>query len=361
MNIYSAGATVSIDVPFEWQGNPVTPTSVSYTVSDENGNVLIATQPVILAPTTDGLTAFVSTQIAALTTTQVASLTSAELSALTTDQIDDLTTTQLVSLSSTQIGQLTSTQLSGLTTTQVAALATPVTSTPSAGGLVVANIGTLSSDGMTVVMDASLNQLATGVNRGVRVVTVTMQGSFGTAVSVVRYMLQANVNTPLIVQTNSYQTYESALMVAMDMPTLTMWPSATDDQRISALITAWNRLGKLRYTLERWFLDNSNYQRRLYPRMWWDIHFLNEWSVSDFLSFPQPFLDALYRAQIIEADVILGGDVLASKRRSGIMSETIGESSMMFRSSKPLTFVVDEATLRELSGYVKFGLRSVRV
>lgn len=74
-------------------------------------------------------------------------------------------------------------------------------------------------------------------------------------------------------------------------------------------------------------------------------------------TLPERFVGAFRLAQVLEADTLLGGEEEASKRASGVLSETIGESSMMFRPGKALDFGVSPRTLRALRGYVDYSVR----
>jgi hypothetical protein len=48
--------------------------------------------------------------------------------------------------------------------------------------------------------------------------------------------------------------------------------------------------------------------------------------------YPAYFRDALARAQVIQANALLTFDPIADRRRAGVFSEKIGESSMMFKN-----------------------------
>jgi hypothetical protein len=79
-----------------------------------------------------------------------------------------------------------------------------------------------------------------------------------------------------------------------------------------------------------------------------------------FESFPLHFITALRRAQIAEANEVLSLGDPSDKRKVGIMSETIGESSMMFRVGKPLELGLSHAALSILKGYVRTRISTTR-
>jgi hypothetical protein len=75
-------------------------------------------------------------------------------------------------------------------------------------------------------------------------------------------------------------------------------------------------------------------------------------SVESFDLLPAGFLRAIKRAQLIEANVILGGDVVGRKRQDGILSETIGESSASFSDKPFLNLPISRQAYEELRRYI---------
>lgn len=145
---------------------------------------------------------------------------------------------------------------------------------------------------------------------------------------------------------NSYQSYGAALITALDMPALDAWEAANERSRTQAMIEAYHRLGKLVYRIPYRLISG-------------DIVSLNNWTQTEFDKLPEPFLTALRRAQLCEANIILegnAGDSVQKLREEGLMSKTVGESSMMFRPGQPLKLLVDRKTLDILSGFVSFSL-----
>jgi hypothetical protein len=80
-----------------------------------------------------------------------------------------------------------------------------------------------------------------------------------------------------------------------------------------------------------------------------------------FSRYPPIFVTALCRGQVSEANAILAGDPIGDKIRSGLFSEKIGESSMMFRSGiGPLKTTVSRETLQYLQGYTNNRVYTTR-
>lgn len=160
----------------------------------------------------------------------------------------------------------------------------------------------------------------------------------------------------LVIMGNSFQTMPQAHAEAAQLPNLLGWSAATDNDRAAALIEAYLRLTRLGYRVRRpedvdvqnMIGDLQGYIEIIEPRLW-PLMTKDRWLSS---RYPEHFRRALRRAQIAEANEILRGDRINEKRRSGIMSETIGESSMMFRIGKPLDLGISSPALEYVTGYV---------
>lgn len=167
----------------------------------------------------------------------------------------------------------------------------------------------------------------------------------------------------LEVMSNSFQTLATAAAEAAQMPNLLGWDAATDPERTNAMFEAFLRLTRLGYRIRRpedidfqnVILD-FNHNEIIEPRLWPLID-KDRWFST---RYPEIFRAALRRAQIAEANEILRGDRINEKRRSGIMSETIGESSMMFRVGKPLDLGISASALHYVTGYVQTRLTVTR-
>lgn len=112
---------------------------------------------------------------------------------------------------------------------------------------------------------------------------------------------------------------------------------ADDSEQISAMITAYEALGAMVYA------DNNG-----------DHYGVGDYDEAELDSELDPaFLRALQRAQVLEANELLDINSIHRKRLDGLMSETIGESSMMFRPGNISNF--------ELSRRSQFALRNYLV
>lgn len=156
------------------------------------------------------------------------------------------------------------------------------------------------------------------------------QGAEQTATITTRFLLEAGIQ----VGRNSIVSEDAADLYATG---LSGWADASADARRRALIEAYFRIGKL------------------HPRP--DVTY-------EPLDFTQPlpaglpphFLAAARYAQLLEADTILGGEPERDRQKLGMLSESTGESSVMFRPTGYLKFPVSPRTMQALRGYFSLSL-----
>lgn len=200
----------------------------------------------------------------------------------------------------------------------------------------VALAGFNSGDVEAVVTVSAINNALGTAVRGLRVVELYVTSATGVTLITTEYVLEAP--SVLVVGTNSVQGYSTAVMAAYELPSLTAWGEAGKTDRINALMAAYRNLGKLRLSGIGYSSDS--------------IGGITELSAANIAALDADFRAALGRAQVIEADFLLGGDEVGDIRRSGIMSATIGESSQFFRTTKPYEGAVCKRALKELSSYL---------
>lgn len=190
-----------------------------------------------------------------------------------------------------------------------------------------------------VEIPAALNDLGS-LMRGLRVVELYVTTEAGTSLITVEYVIEAFA--VLAVGINSFQTYPAAVLVGYELPNLPGWSEASKNERMNALMAAYRNFGKLtlRYIQEE--VDDD----------------ITKLSAAQLDALAPEYLACLRRAQVLEADYLLGGDEAGDIRRAGIMSATIGESSQFFRTQKPIEGAVCKRAMKELSRYV---INTVRV
>lgn len=194
--------------------------------------------------------------------------------------------------------------------------------------------------------------------RATRVVELVMALASGAEITIEsRYILQRTAR--LVAMENSYQTFEQAELLALDIATLDEWPAAADDDRKTALAHAFNNIGQLTYAdwmegadPQAWFFfrGESEDGRKI-------ITNLNSLTTGEFATLSVPFKAAILRAQLVEADILLGGDIIGRQRAEGLVSNTIGEASQFYRHNKPLILPVSVQAARVLRKFIQFRTR----
>lgn len=219
----------------------------------------------------------------------------------------------------------------------------------------------------TIVVSAAENTLAAGVARGLRNLSLTCTVGGNRITIRAAYAIQAE--DPLVVGVNSFMSYAQAEFTALSLPNLGAWNGADEQTRIAALIDARSHICQLSFNQlnsnVNWGQDSLNYV----PEGRYDTDYIGTSSMflfngnldllrpDQFAALPTRFVDALKRAQVVEADSILGGNGIEQKRREGLTQDDIGESRQSFRATKPLELPVCRRALGYLSLYVTFAKR----
>ena len=239
----------------------------------------------------------------------------------------------------------------------------------------------LDGSNAVVTIDAAVNQVTTipdtitsndidkYMTREARTVELFLTDTLGNVTMIAKsYALETP--DPLIVGLNSFQTFAQADLMALEIPNMTAWNAATEHEKITALIEARQRICQLNFWLLNsninWGQDNLNYvpegaYQSPYAtngnRMFIFNGNLSLLTPAQFSRLPVRFIAALRRAQVAEADQILGGSPVDARRQEGLMLESIGEVKQMFRPSKPLDLPISKRALRYLSQFVTFAKR----
>ena len=181
------------------------------------------------------------------------------------------------------------------------------------------------------------NNALTTEDRVMRIVELTMtDADGGVFINLSRYIVE-RVEF-LGVMSNSYLTYDSAVLYAMNVADMRSWDKATEAQRKGALVEAYRNLGKMRYSVLG--VDYSD---------------ITDQDAATFEAMNSGFLIAIKTAQVVEADSLLGGNVVQDRRENGLLSNSVGESSQMYRTGKPLLLPVSRRALSHLAGYLRYG------
>lgn len=210
-----------------------------------------------------------------------------------------------------------------------------------------------------VMVPAQYNVLGEGEISAARILRVEMTTAAGTIRSSFSYIIEGEFR--LVLMNNSFQTIEAADLLARDIPNLNGWASADEATKCVAMIDAYRRLTRIPMRFRAEAVQAGIYEKTdifaaetVITRSAWP-----EVTGAEFLTWPAYFRLALRMAQIVEANSQLENDPIASRRRSGIISETVGESSMMLRGGF-VDYGVSAETLSRLSGHVYYNHRITR-
>lgn len=213
---------------------------------------------------------------------------------------------------------------------------------------------------VTLTTTAAQNTLPAGRHRGLRVLRLRYRAedSFTGWREIERAYDVIASTGELAVQTNSFVTYNEALLLAREMADAEGFSAASRETRIVALAEAWRVLVRLRYDLP------EDYDRRMnrvtdFPGA--DPGDLADMTAAEFLALDPRFVAAIKRAQVVEAIERLAGRSVAQARNDGLMSSTIGEVSQMYRPGRPYDIGVSRRALMELRGYIVYAPRLRRV
>ncbi|WEU67482.1 hypothetical protein [Xanthomonas phage JGB6] len=147
----------------------------------------------------------------------------------------------------------------------------------------------------------------------------------------------------LIKGNNSFQSYFEAMLVAEEISGMDSFKSSNKEDQIAALSTAYRTIGTM------------TFQDKLGPH--YDV---TAYDAAKLDKLELGLLKALCIAQVIEANELLDTNSIHYKRMDGLLSETIGESSMMFKSGSVTSMAVTRRSLMFLRNYILLVARLAR-
>lgn len=228
-----------------------------------------------------------------------------------------------------------------------------------------------------VTVPASLNTLGatptehTVPTREGRIVELFLTLDNGNAVGLT-YVYGIEPVDTLVPGVNSFQTYAQAQLTAIDIPGTPAWDAATDEERFAAMIEARWHLCKLSYYLLNSNLNFGQDSLNFVPEGTYTSKYaatdslfmfdgnLELLNAQQFDSLPERFKGALRKAQVAEADAILGNDPIALKREMGLISDAVGTTKQTYRSTKPLEMPCCKRAMSYVSYFVSNSKRLAR-
>jgi hypothetical protein len=208
-------------------------------------------------------------------------------------------------------------------------------------------------DRVTVTVPQSVNGLATGNRQEIRQVELVMTTAAGNHVQRELYLLQ--VADILEIGKNTFCTFARAELVATNLADLAPYQSAAKQDKFAALMGARDALCRLTYR----FVRNTQSQLVVdHPALSWAADNLDLYTAAQIAAFPPEFMVALEKAQVLQANFLLGGNPGEHERNDGVLSKTIGESSQMFRAGMaPIEQPVCKRAMRALEGFIRTAPR----
>lgn len=146
----------------------------------------------------------------------------------------------------------------------------------------------------------------------------------------------------LIRGTNSFASYSSLLRTAaLDSMSASTLLIASQEAQQGALQQAWRNIALMSIDIEA---DSYQYT---------NVEDLDA-ATLDTLTTNQ--MAQLERAQVIEADCILGGSPIEDRRKAGMLSDTTGESGHFLRPARPVELPIYRKTAYALTGILSYSV-----
>lgn len=216
------------------------------------------------------------------------------------------------------------------------------------------------TDEINVTIPAGLNFAL--APRAARVVALAVTTAHGTYHLQQIYLIEQA--DQLQVLRNTFVTLPEALMIERDLINVGTFAGAPEQAKVNALVNAHRNLCKFIYRFQAPISQSSiTFDPYNATRRWSDYTYvvdIDKLTQTEWDNTPDEFRTALKRGQIAEANALLQGDPIGDKRRAGIVSETIGESSMFMSQAKPLQLPCSRAALDFLTPYITREVRIAR-
>jgi hypothetical protein len=208
-----------------------------------------------------------------------------------------------------------------------------------------ATIGTFDVDlgKVDITVAGTYNTLGASEAYGLRRVEATLTVGGNQIVVTSDYLLDAA--QPFVAGVNSFMTYETALVQARFLGPLVGWDAASEDERKAALFKAYDAMSGFVYEFR--YVDDETERMTLKD--------LAEAGTGLTDVKPTQIVD-FRRAQLLQADYILGGNQIEKDIGDGLQSSTIGEVSQFFRPRATLTLAICRAALAYVGRYICWGL-----
>ena len=235
----------------------------------------------------------------------------------------------------------------------------------SGNNIIVSGVNVPVSDGqmfVSITVPAEINTL-NGKERDLRRVTLNVDSGGSSIRKEQQYILLETFE--LSVPGQSFVTVGDAQLIAIDLLNGSNLLSASQGDLRRQLIEATKRIKSMSFSILKIYgIEWDDYDRpqnmlqtSSVPFRWVGQYTSDivDWSVlkdEDFAQFPESFRKALTDAVINEACEIASGNDIQRAREEGIVSESIGETTMAYRQGKSAVSVVSKTTWRMLMKFM---------
>lgn len=172
---------------------------------------------------------------------------------------------------------------------------------------------------------------------------------------------------PLTLMVNSVLTYPEALALRQEFAKLDGWDVSERTRQAAALAQAYRNLCRMAFKVPGYRADNQSAVGYASFGTGTDSPFfvgrrvrLSTLTLAEFDALPETFQRAVKRAALAEANILLGGDPILDKRKSGMISETVGESSGFFQGKPYLNLPISQPAYEEVKRFVYLSVRVQR-
>lgn len=193
---------------------------------------------------------------------------------------------------------------------------------------------------VNLTISAATNTLSEGTI-GFRRVELTITAAT-TEVVLVDYLLEEK--QIFEVPTNSFMTYETALIVARTVTPLNGWAAASEETRKFALFRSFDQLNSFAYEFR--YADGRVENMTVEELDTGSFALLTTRQIGDFR-----------KAQLMQADYLLGGNPIERDIQDGLQSSTVGEVSQFYRPRPTLNLAVCKNALSYIGKYIDWNVR----
>ncbi|MCK5643216.1 MAG: hypothetical protein KAJ19_20575 [Gammaproteobacteria bacterium] len=189
-----------------------------------------------------------------------------------------------------------------------------------------------------ITVEGVNNDLAVDAVRGYRQIILTMTTAADSIIIREGYIIELSAS--LVLLTNSFQTYEEALLNSREI-ILEGWNAANEEHRRSAMAQAYDRFGGFKWQFN---FTNDTYQVKTL-----DLLTAAEWALLD-----SRHTHDFRMAQLAQADYHLDGSTIEKDIDDGLQSSSQGEVSQFYRPRATLTLALSRHALQYVGKYINW-------